>query len=74
MMYFWCARIFLETFSLSRVKIDRKNVYRHQDQGFFFPHYENRTMPMRDCILDGELVLDNVPGTGNVRSFIAFFI
>lgn len=52
--------------------IDRKNVYRYQDQGFFFPHYEDKTKPMRDCILDGELVVDNVPGQGEVLRFLVF--
>lgn len=52
--------------------IDRKNVYRYQQQGFFFPHYEDKTRPMRDCVLDGELVLDNDPTHGQVLRFLVF--
>lgn len=52
--------------ALNLSKIDRKNMFRLQGQGFFFPHYEDKKRPMRDCLLDGELVLDKVPGHGDV--------
>ena len=51
----------------SSLQIDRKNKYYLQG-GFFFPHYTNKTFPMRDTILDGELVLDTPPGSNHVCS------
>ena len=51
----------------SSLQIDRKNKY-YLQQGFFFPHYSNKALPMRDTILDGELVLDTPPGSNHVRS------
>ena len=48
-------------------QIDRKNKY-YLQEGFFFPHYTKKELPMRDTILDGELVLDTPPGSKNVCS------
>lgn len=42
--------------------IDRHNNYRQVD-GFFFPHHEHPKMPLRNSIIDGELVLDVDPRT-----------
>ncbi|KAF9532225.1 mRNA guanylyltransferase [Crepidotus variabilis] len=37
--------------------IDRHNTYRRQE-GFYFPHYESPAMPLRNTLIDGELVID----------------
>lgn len=42
--------------------IDRHNSYR-QVNGLFFPHHENPRMPLRNTIVDGELVVDVDPRT-----------
>ncbi|GBE82117.1 mRNA capping enzyme [Sparassis latifolia] len=42
--------------------IDRHNSYR-QLNGLFFPHYEDPRMPLRNTIVDGELVVDLDPLT-----------
>ncbi|THU85651.1 mRNA capping enzyme, alpha subunit [Dendrothele bispora CBS 962.96] len=42
--------------------IDRHNKYRMLD-GFFFPHHENPMHPLRDTLLDGELLIDVDPHT-----------
>ncbi|KAG8827120.1 Dcp1p-Dcp2p decapping enzyme complex alpha subunit [Serendipita sp. 401] len=52
--------------------IDRKNLYRQQQGGFFFPHHADKTMPMRDCILDGELVIEKDPNRGEKLCFLVF--
>ena len=46
-------------------QIDRFNDYRHL-QGLYFPHHENRKLPLGDTILDGELLIDTDPTTGGV--------
>lgn len=48
-----------------RFKIDRHNSYR-QLVGFYFPHHEFPTRPLRNTIVDGELVLDVDPRTQQV--------
>ncbi|KAJ3527211.1 hypothetical protein NM688_g8157 [Phlebia brevispora] len=52
--------------------IDRHNSYR-QLEGLFFPHHENPMMPLRNTIVDGELVIDIDPRTKqeNLR-YLAF--
>ncbi|OBZ69095.1 mRNA-capping enzyme subunit alpha [Grifola frondosa] len=42
--------------------IDRHNTYR-QLSGLFFPHHENPRNPLRNSIVDGELVIDVDPRT-----------
>ncbi|KAK7467331.1 Dcp1p-Dcp2p decapping enzyme complex alpha subunit [Stygiomarasmius scandens] len=42
--------------------IDRHNKYYNQS-GLFFPHHENPVNPLRDTLLDGELVIDVDPRT-----------
>ncbi|KZT09646.1 mRNA capping enzyme [Laetiporus sulphureus 93-53] len=42
--------------------IDRHNSYR-QVIGLYFPHHENPRMPLRNTIVDGELVVDVDPRT-----------
>ncbi|TFK63235.1 mRNA capping enzyme, alpha subunit [Pluteus cervinus] len=42
--------------------IDRHNEYR-QLSGLFFPHHENPRKPLRNSIIDGELVIDVDPRT-----------
>ncbi|GLB34648.1 putative second step of mRNA capping [Lyophyllum shimeji] len=42
--------------------IDRHNTYR-QLSGIFFPHHENPMMPLRNTLIDGELVIDVDPVT-----------
>ncbi|KIM48731.1 hypothetical protein M413DRAFT_15060 [Hebeloma cylindrosporum] len=37
--------------------IDRHNTYR-EITGIFFPHHENPVMPLRNTLIDGELVID----------------
>ncbi|KAL0946714.1 hypothetical protein HGRIS_012899 [Hohenbuehelia grisea] len=52
--------------------IDRHNTYRML-HGFFFPHHENPTRAMGDTIVDGELVIDVDPKTGQeTLRFLAF--
>jgi len=45
--------------------IDRHNDYR-QLTGIFFPHHENPTFPLRNTLIDGELVIDTDPHTKQV--------
>ncbi len=47
---------------------DRNNTYYQQD-GMFFPHYEDPRMPLRNTLLDGELVVDTDPHTKQVCRF-----
>ncbi|KAF5386963.1 hypothetical protein D9615_001556 [Tricholomella constricta] len=42
--------------------IDRHNTY-HQLTGIFFPHHENPLRPLRNTLIDAELVLDVDPRT-----------
>ncbi|KAH7926628.1 mRNA capping enzyme [Leucogyrophana mollusca] len=42
--------------------IDRHNSYRELP-GFWFPHHEKHTAPLKDTIIDGELVIDFDPRT-----------
>ncbi|KAF8635501.1 hypothetical protein AX17_003891 [Amanita inopinata Kibby_2008] len=42
--------------------IDRHNTYRGL-HGLFFPHHENPLLPLRNTIIDAELVLDTDPRT-----------
>ncbi|OJA18766.1 hypothetical protein AZE42_01650 [Rhizopogon vesiculosus] len=44
--------------------IDRHNDY-YEVPGFWFPHYEKREEPLKDTIVDGELVIDVDPVTNN---------
>jgi len=52
-------------FDLTRPQIDRHNKYYNQS-GLFFPHHENPVNPLRDTLLDGELVIDVDPRTKKV--------
>ncbi|KDQ60776.1 hypothetical protein JAAARDRAFT_172973 [Jaapia argillacea MUCL 33604] len=62
----------LDTNAQAVFLIDRHNTYRVQT-GLFFPHHENPMMPLRNTILDGELVLDEDPATHQVTlRFLAF--
>ena len=49
-------------------QIDRHNTYREID-GFCFPHHEDPRRNLRNSLVDGELVLDTDPKTGQVRPF-----
>ncbi|KAI0345338.1 mRNA capping enzyme, alpha subunit [Trametopsis cervina] len=52
--------------------IDRHNTYRHL-QGLFFPHHENPINPLRNTVVDGELVIDVDPRTKQeTLRFLAF--
>ncbi|KAG5735708.1 mRNA-capping enzyme subunit alpha [Termitomyces sp. T112] len=52
--------------------IDRHNTY-HTVSGIFFPHHENPMMPLRDTLIDGELVIDVNPRTKEqTLRFLAF--
>lgn len=49
-------------------QIDRHNNYYQQD-GLYFPHYEQLRMPLRNTLIDGELVVDIDPVTKQVCHF-----
>ncbi|KAH8106803.1 mRNA capping enzyme [Cristinia sonorae] len=52
--------------------IDRHNTFRLLS-GLFFPHHENPRVPLRNTIVDGELVLDYDPRTKqSTMRFLAF--
>lgn len=52
--------------------IDRHNDYRALS-GFFFPHFEHPSMPLRESLIDGELVIDVDPRTKKeTLRFLAF--
>ncbi|KAG6829641.1 hypothetical protein H0H92_003974 [Tricholoma furcatifolium] len=52
--------------------IDRHYTF-HQLGGIFFPHHENPMMPLRDTLIDGELVIDVDPHTkAQTLRFLAF--
>ncbi|KAI0072782.1 mRNA capping enzyme [Panus rudis PR-1116 ss-1] len=52
--------------------IDRHNSYR-QLTGLYFPHWEHPTMPLRNTLVDGELVIDVDPVTKQEKlRFLAF--
>lgn len=52
--------------------IDRHNDY-YEVPGFWFPHHERRKEPLRDTIVDGELVIDVDPRTKKeTLRFLAF--
>jgi mRNA guanylyltransferase len=46
-------------------QIDRHNTYR-QLNGLFFPHHDNPMNPLRNTLIDGELVIDIDPHTNQV--------
>ncbi len=46
-------------------QIDRHNTYR-QLTGLYFPHHEDPRMPLRNTLVDGELVIDVDPRTKQV--------
>ena len=50
----------------ARPQIDRHNSYR-QLNGLYFPHHEDPRMPLRNSLVDGELVVDVDPHTRQVR-------
>ncbi|KAF9469347.1 mRNA capping enzyme, alpha subunit [Collybia nuda] len=52
----------LKTNDQSVYIIDRHNTYR-EISGIFFPHHENPIMPLRNTLIDGELVIDVDPRT-----------
>ena len=49
-------------------KIDRHNAYR-EISGLYFTHHENPMMPLRNSLVDGELVIDVDPRTRQVFIF-----
>ena len=51
----------------ARLQVDRHNTYRCIE-GIYFPHYESPSFPLRNTIVDSELVTDVDPATGRVRS------
>ncbi|TFK42290.1 mRNA capping enzyme [Crucibulum laeve] len=51
-----------ETREQSVYIIDRHNTYRRID-GLYFPHHEDPRMPLRNTLVDGELVIDVDPRT-----------
>ncbi|KAJ7582964.1 mRNA guanylyltransferase [Mycena floridula] len=52
--------------------IDRKNTYRALN-GLYFPHHEDPKMPLRNSLVDGELVIDVDPvTTRETLRFLAF--
>ncbi|KDR73643.1 hypothetical protein GALMADRAFT_72172 [Galerina marginata CBS 339.88] len=52
--------------------IDRHNTYR-EITGIYFPHHENPLMPLRNSLIDGELVIDVDPRTRQEKlRFLAF--
>ncbi|KAF4614655.1 hypothetical protein D9613_002626 [Agrocybe pediades] len=52
--------------------IDRHNTYR-QIEGIYFPHHENPMLPLKDSLIDGELVIDVDPRTKQHKlRFLAF--
>ena len=55
--------------SCHRPQIDRHNSYR-QLTGLYFPHHADPRNPLRDTIVDGELVIDVDPHTKQVRHFL----
>ncbi|KAF8912102.1 mRNA capping enzyme [Gymnopilus junonius] len=62
----------LDTNDQATYIIDRHNTYR-EITGIYFPHHENPMMPLRNSLIDGELVIDVDPRTRqeNLR-FLAF--
>jgi hypothetical protein len=53
-------------------QIDRHNSYR-QLTGLCFPHHENPKEPLRNTLVDGELVFDVDPRTKQVSPFLSHF-
>ena len=49
------------------IQIDRHNTYR-EVEGIFFPHHEDPRMPLRNSLIDGELVIDVDPRTRQVST------
>ena len=47
-------------------QLDRHNNY-HRLEGFYFPHHEDPRVPLKNSLVDGELVLDVDPQTKKVR-------
>ena len=46
-------------------QLDRHNNY-HQLEGFYFPHHEDPRLPLKNSLIDGELVVDVDPQTQRV--------
>lgn len=62
----------LETSEQAIFLIDRHNSYRHVS-GLFFPHHEFPTRPLRNTLVDGELVVDVDPQTNReVLRYLVF--
>ncbi|PPQ75432.1 hypothetical protein CVT26_015354 [Gymnopilus dilepis] len=62
----------LNTNAQSTFIIDRHNTYR-EVEGIFFPHHEDPRMPLRNSLIDGELVIDVDPRTRQEKlRFLAF--
>ncbi|EGO21029.1 hypothetical protein SERLADRAFT_475657 [Serpula lacrymans var. lacrymans S7.9] len=51
--------------------IDRRNIY-YELAGFFFPHHADPRGPLKDTLVDGELVIDTDPRTAKTLRFLAF--
>ena len=47
-------------------QLDRHNNYYKLD-GLYFPHHEDPRVPLKNSLVDGELVLDVDPQTGKAR-------
>lgn len=47
-------------------QLDRHNNY-HKLEGFYFPHHEDPRLPLKNTLVDGELVVDVDPQTKRVR-------
>jgi len=51
---------------ISLYQLDRHNNY-YQLDGFYFPHHEIPRLPLKNSVIDGELVLDVDPQTKKAR-------
>lgn len=53
---------------LSRLEqLDRHNDY-HQLEGLYFPHHDDPRLPLKNTLIDGELVLDVDPQSRKARN------
>lgn len=52
--------------SADNTQVDR-NEHFFGVEGLHFPHWENADTPLIDTVLDGELVIDIDPSSGQVR-------
>lgn len=63
-----CPDLVLEI--LEPKQLDRHNNY-YQIEGFYFPHHGDPRLPLKNSLVDGELVLDVDPQTKIARNSLS---